>query len=281
MKQNIRRILAMLVLAISVLGLSACGSAASSEEEFPMEEAYLESVANGLIGDWNSAEDELLTEIAEADPDVLESTIEYYRSMGHLYGCFTAESLKTAYAGYLGSREELGAYQSTDGFEPMEVKGEEAEIVANLTYENRQASLSLVFNKRGVVESATLDPKYSTGEILKKAGMNTILGMGTVFIVLIFISLVIYCFNFIPGNRVQTEEEKQTSKPRAPKKPGARAAGQAAGNLVDDGELVAAITAAICAYTGSSSDGFVVRSIRRARTSKWKKEKKQTVMTEL
>ena len=32
---------------------------------------------------------------------------------------------------------------------------------------------------------------------------------------------------------------------------------------VDEGELVAAITAAICAYTGSSSDGFVVRSIRK------------------
>ena len=276
MKQNIRRILAVLVLAVSVLGLSACGSAASPEDEFPMEEAYLQSVANGLIADWNSAEDELLTEIAEADADILEDTIEYYRSMGHLYGCFTAESLKTAYAGYLGSREELGAYQSTDGFEPMEIKGEGATVVANLTYENRQASLSLVFNKRGVVESATLDPKYSTGEILKKAGMNTILGMGTVFIVLIFISLVIYCFNFIPGNRAKQEEEKPESKPKAPKKPGKKPAGApAGGNLVDDKELVAAITAAICAYTGTSSEGFVVRSIKRAKTSKWKKEKNQ------
>ena len=148
--------------------------------------------------------------------------------------------------------------------------------MANLTYENRQASLSLVFNKRGVVESATLDPKYSTGEILKKAGMNTILGMGTVFIVLIFISLVIYCFNFIPGNRAKQEEEKPESKPKAPKKPGKKPAGApAGGNLVDDKELVAAITAAICAYTGASSEGFVVRSIKRAKTSKWKKEKNQ------
>ena len=40
---------------------------------------------------------------------------------------------------------------------------------------------------------------------------------------------------------------------------------------VDEGELVAAITAAICAYTGSSSDGFVVRSIRRADSAKWKR----------
>ena len=40
---------------------------------------------------------------------------------------------------------------------------------------------------------------------------------------------------------------------------------------VAEGELVAAITAAICAYTGSSSDGFVVRSIRRADSATWKR----------
>ena len=120
------------------------------------------------------------------------------------------------------------------------------------------------------MQSVALDPKYSTGEILKKAGMNTILGMGTVFIVLIFISLVIYCFNFIPGNRTPKEEEKKrpAPKPRPAKKAASKAAKE---NLVDDKELVAAITAAICAYNGTSPEGFVVRSIRRAESSRWKK----------
>ena len=35
------------------------------------------------------------------------------------------------------------------------------------------------------------------------------------------------------------------------------------GQLVDDLELVAVISAAIAAATGSSTDGFVVRSIKR------------------
>ena len=35
--------------------------------------------------------------------------------------------------------------------------------------------------------------------------------------------------------------------------------------LADDSELVAVITAAICAATGTSSDGFVVRSIRKSK----------------
>ena len=188
-----------------------------------------------------------------------------------MYGLpFTAEAFTTAFAGYEGSAEELGAYVSTDGYEEPVVKGDEITLVTNVTYENRTAKVSIVFNKKSVAQSVTIDPKYSTGEILKKAGMNTILGMGTVFIVLIFISLVIYCFNFIPGNQAPKQEEKPAPKPKAPKKPAARPAA-AKEDLVDDKELVAAITAAICAYTGTSSDGFVVRSIRRAESSKWKR----------
>ena len=130
----------------------------------------------------------------------------------------------------------------------------------------------MVFNKRGIVESATLAPEYTTGEILKKAGMNTILGMGTVFIVLIFISLIIYCFNFIPGNQVKKPQPDPAPKPRPAKKPAPHKPAAKKENLIDDGELVAAITAAICAYRGTtSSDGFVVRSIRRAESSTWKK----------
>jgi hypothetical protein len=41
-------------------------------------------------------------------------------------------------------------------------------------------------------------------------------------------------------------------------------------NLVDNMELVAVITAAIAASTGSSPSSLVVRSIKRAPASKWK-----------
>ena len=42
-------------------------------------------------------------------------------------------------------------------------------------------------------------------------------------------------------------------------------------NLADDLELVAVITAAIAASTGTSPSGLVVLSIRRAPAGKWKK----------
>ena len=270
MKQNIRKILAALVLAVSVLGLTACGNAAAAETEIPVEEELIKAVTQAMVNNWETAQEGELQGIANEDSDILEELVETNRQMGSFMGYFTADSLRSAYAGYLSSREELGALIFVDSFEELEIKGDEATLVANLTYENRGASLSMVFNKRNIVQSVALDPKYSTGEILKKAGMNTILGMGTVFIVLIFISLVIYCFNFIPGNRTPKEEEKKrpAPKPRPAKKAASKAAKE---NLVDDKELVAAITAAICAYNGTSPEGFVVRSIRRAESSRWKK----------
>ena len=39
------------------------------------------------------------------------------------------------------------------------------------------------------------------GEILKTAGIDTLLGMGTVFLLLIFMSVLISCFRFIPWLR--------------------------------------------------------------------------------
>ncbi len=101
------------------------------------------------------------------------------------------------------------------------------------------------------------------GAKMGKAGMNTLMGMGTVFIVLIFLSFVISLFGIINSaqkkksdvvkNDVKTTEEDEAEE-----------------ELVDDLELVAVITAAIAASQGGSSDGFVVRSIRRRTQNKWK-----------
>ena len=263
MKQNIRKILAALVLAVSVLGLTACGNAAASQETVTYDTAQLQSVADYLISLWTNMPAEEIGQYASMDKDDMQMLIDQFGLP------FTAESFSTAFAGYAGSMDELGGYLSTDSYDEPEIKGEDVSFVVNMSFEKRTAELSLVFNKKGIVQSVTLDPDYSTGEILKKAGMNTILGMGTVFIVLIFISLVIYCFNFIPGNRTPKEEEKK--KPAPKQRPAKKASRAAKEKPADDKELVAAITVAICAYNGASPEGFVVRSIRRVKASRRKR----------
>ena len=97
------------------------------------------------------------------------------------------------------------------------------------------------------------------GEILKIAAVDTLLGMGTVFLVLIIIALVISCFGFV----------KKDAKAESPAEPEATAAPAAAEQTGDD-QLIAVITAAVAAHMASEAtealkDGeYVVRSIRRA-----------------
>ena len=98
----------------------------------------------------------------------------------------------------------------------------------------------------------------AVGSQMGKVGLNTLLGMGTVFIVLILISLIIASFNlFKKDNKKQEAKVETVAEPVAEE------------NLADDTELVAVIMAAISAYEGSSStDGFVVRSIKKANRRK-------------
>lgn len=92
------------------------------------------------------------------------------------------------------------------------------------------------------------------------AAGNTLMGMGTVFLVLIFISLLISCFKFVPqimdklskkssvGEKTEVVEEISET---------------VTANEEDDSELIAVIAAAIAASEQTSTDSFVVRSIRR------------------
>lgn len=102
------------------------------------------------------------------------------------------------------------------------------------------------------------------GEAMAKASLNTVIGMGTVFIVLILISLIIYCFNVIP--KIQGAFTKKKTEGQAVKEEAVSTvqAEEPEVDETDDLELVAVIAAAIAAYEGAAStDGFVVRSVIR------------------
>ena len=94
-----------------------------------------------------------------------------------------------------------------------------------------------------------------------KALLNTLMGMGTVFLVLIFISFVISLLKNV--NKIGQEQPKQIEQAPAPVSAPVQIEEIEEEELVDDEELVAVITAAICEYQGASLEGFQVRSIKR------------------
>ena len=117
----------------------------------------------------------------------------------------------------------------------------------------------------------------SVGEVLTRALSDTLMGMGTVFLILIIISLVISLFKFIP--KAEKEHKTVTDKTRDKE----QTASRAVKNVVtdseeDDDEIIAVILAAIrmakereAQITGDVSGeayaepSYVVRSITRRR----------------
>lgn len=106
-------------------------------------------------------------------------------------------------------------------------------------------------------------------ETLMTAGFNTVLGIGTVFVMLIVMSLIIYCFRIIPmiqdklaGKPAVEEPNKNSYVPPA----SAPVAHQEESvDVSDDLALIAIISAAIAASEQIPIDGFRVRTIKRRR----------------
>ena len=111
------------------------------------------------------------------------------------------------------------------------------------------------------------DDAKDVGSLMESATVYSAIGIGTVFAVLIFISLLIACFKFIHQWETGKNTKKDTPAP-VPAVPVNTAAPAVSADLSDDAELVAVITAAIAAYEGTSSNGLVVRSIRRVQGSR-------------
>lgn len=169
------------------------------------------------------------------------------------------ESFRTALETMGGMVGVNGAKASIDGNQivvNVDVEGFEKNATAEIVFSND------IFLR---LESASLNPTASFGELMKKAGLNTLIGMTTVFAVLILISAIISAFAVIP--KIQAASARRKAEKQAAQKTDTApetVSSQEYADETDDLELIAVIAAAIAASEGAqSTDGFVVRSIRR------------------
>ena len=168
---------------------------------------------------------------------------------------------------WIATMEEAGKYVGYDADSFVVTKsGKTLTTDLTLNFEKRDVVFQLVYNYHNMeLTGVTLNVVYSFGEKMATAALNTVICMSIVFAVLIAISFIISGFKIFPYLEAK-KKEKAAAK-----------AAQVEHNVVtqieqreeqeqeyvDDTELVAVIAAAIAAYEGTSTDGFVVRSIRR------------------
>ena len=244
------------LILILVLSFTGCGKSETTE----YDQATLEQYAEFVVQNFEA----MTTEQLDSFSDMRDLQLDTQLMNAGLP--VDGTDFLTMISSWEAAEEECGAYVE-HGDWTMEVKNDGVSLTSEAKYENRDADIIFSFNEKGDMESMDVSAHYSTGEILKKAGLNTVLGMGTVFVVLIFISFIISLFKFIPAI-----QNKFSKKPQAETKKETSAAAPAPVEVVpatDDSELIAVISAAIAASEGTSTDGFVVRSIKRRKSNKW------------
>ncbi|MBP3459030.1 MAG: OadG family protein [Lachnospiraceae bacterium] len=252
----------LLVLALSgcVLGMTACGS----------EEADSPLVVNEQLTQNTDAIFEIMDEAVTKGE--VEMAAEQFDVQ---YGDGVGDEFIAACGIWEGSVEETGAYKGIVE-DSMKIEGTVDEFTVSFEIEgsNRNADVELYYTEDTILfPDMMISPYYTLGEKMEKAALNTLLGMGTVFIVLILIMLIIMAFGVIP------KIEKSIADKKAKKKSKTDVAVDNTiaqiiekEELSDDTELVAVIAAAIAASEGAAgTDGFVVRSIKRANTNKWQR----------
>lgn len=186
-----------------------------------------------------------------------EEQIQIYASSGDAF----TESAMNA---WLASKEELGARKEdsqTSKETEVSYSNGEYTVTVPVAFEKLDADFVYVFDKTGIPTSMAVNVQYAMADTLKRAGMNTVMGLGTVFVVLIFLTFVIYLFRYIPDPEKKKAAEKEAAPVPAPA-PSDLVPAKVSGPE-EDLELVAVIAAAIAAAEGTAPDGFVVRSIRK------------------
>ena len=245
MNRKLKSLLAMVCVLALTLAMSVCAFAADTVTE--------DEAAN-----YKSAAETLISQIAGFS----DEEIENYLAQDDAFTTATMESWKSV-------KDELGAYSSIVS-QDMEKDGDVVTISTVAQFEKAKADVVLMLDLgQQMYTSMTYSVQYSLAANMQRAGMNTLMGIGIVFLMLLFLSFVIGLFKYIEkfqnvGKKKAAEEAPKAEEAPAPAIAQSEAADE---DFADDLELVAVISAAIAAYENTSGDSFVVRSIKKS--NKW------------
>lgn len=245
MNRKLKSLLAMVCVLALTLAMSVCAFAADTVTE--------DEVAN-----YKSAAETLISQIAGFS----DEEIENYLAQDDAFTTATMESWKSV-------KDELGVYSSIVS-QDVEKDGDVVTISTVAQFEKAKADVVLMLDLgQQMYTSMTYSVQYSLAANMQRAGMNTLMGIGIVFLMLLFLSFVIGLFKYIEkfqnvGKKKAAEEAPKAEEAPAPAIAQSEAADE---DFADDLELVAVISAAIAAYENTSGDSFVVRSIKKS--NKW------------
>ncbi len=260
-----KKLMALICMMACIFGLTACGN----EEPLTEYEQYKVENAQQIASDYivpilsQYMDDVRVHDLDEYTAEEIEYMLESQLGL-KVDGYAFSKAISSFYSAKasMGTVSEVGEISAEIDDDQIIIK---VEIIGEK--KNGTAEIILSNDMFWKLQSAALNPESGMGELMGKAALNTLIGMGTVFSVLILISFIISCFKII------SKVQDNAAKKKAAKENSAAGVENAVAQIVeqeavveetDDLELVAVIAAAVAACQGAAStDGFVVRSIRR------------------
>jgi sodium pump decarboxylase gamma subunit len=271
LSKKLRFLFSLTVLLISLfmgtIAVSADTLSDYEEETTTLSEEDAQTYANGKIN--MSTAKSLVEQYASAISQIASCSTEELEYIADSMSYQT--DIYSSFLSVLGD-DTCGALTSYDNVVVTETDSENAvDIVTDMHFEQKELKMTLhvtCFDTIGTQVTSTEFSLADSGEETLGAKMatafsNTLMGMGVVFLVLIFICLIISCFKFIPQITEKFENRKNGKTEVAATAPIAESVASPVITEEDNTELIAVIAAAIAASEQTSTDSFVVRSIRR------------------
>lgn len=271
-----KKLFRTILMLTCVASLTACGKDEGisdvQKQKISMAESKAEMVI-ALTDQFITAgqADKMLNDYGNVELAALYRSTYYGYTQDSSFDC-EGKAVRNAFTSFESAKESIGAVSEL-GDMSSKVDGDAIVVTVPATCENGKGEIELIFTNDVFTKmtSCTFNVDETFGELMARAGLNTLLGMGTVFVVLILISFIISAFGVIPKIQESLTKKAEPEKEAEPVEVPA-AVVEEEEDLSDDMELVAVIAAAIAAYEGAAStEGFQVRSIKRANTNKWKR----------
>jgi Na+-transporting methylmalonyl-CoA/oxaloacetate decarboxylase gamma subunit len=263
-----KKIYSLLLMLVCVFALSACG-----------EEVKVQKDTSKM----NFAPQMVITLVTAPDqPGVIydyDNVDEFEHYLRQMNSSDVSQMLAVVagWKSYQASIEDIGiedvANPPIDTNQMYFKQGKDDGVIAvyNVDGQRHHATIEFAYNSYDELQSVTVNVQLPLNEAMRNAAQNTAIGMGTVFVMLIVIMFIISAFKIIP-----TLQEAFAKNEEAPAEASVDKAiegiieREAAEDETDDNELIAVIAAAIAAAEAAagssaetSTEGFVVRSIRR------------------
>ena len=266
-----------LVMTLLLSGMTAGAQESETSSETALEAEIALGTEMSAEGDLSQSDRQALENFADQSIQTIvgmsEAEMEEYIHPSSILSIPSTSAVSSVQS-WMEVKEELGDFVSVEDHE-ITVEDDTITVVSDCNFANGTGSVTTTISRddlsmEGMVFSTG---EQTLGEKMKEAALNTLMGVGVVFVMLLFLCLVFAQIKHV--NKLAALFEKKEpfaehvasvdAPAAAVAAPVTTGASAVASDPMKDGALVAVIAAAIAAAEGTSVDGFVVRSIKKRR----------------